>query len=229
MASDAPAVPRFFVLEDETDGQWDTAFDKTEPVSRGQPPNCPQCGHPLGMLTWLPPYRSELELHGEAFGDYAEGPGFDLLISERFAEAFRAEGLSGLLGFHPVEVTRVRRRRKKSKSAVAPHYFAVTPCFGRGAVDDARSRIRRSKPIACLECRSSGVDSIHGFVLEPGSWQGEDIFRPRGDCGDIVVSERFAAFVQRHGLTNMKLTPTEVVIRDPLGWGPPKLPPVTRP
>jgi hypothetical protein len=40
-------------------------------------------------------------------------------------------------------------------------------------------------------------------------------------CGSIVVSERFAEFVQRHGFTNMKLTPTEEYVWDPLHLGPP--------
>jgi hypothetical protein len=65
------------------------------------------------------------------------------------------------------------------------------------------------------------VDTIHGFTLEAGTWQGEDVFRPRGLQGDIVVSERFAEFVQRHGFTNMKLTPIEEYVWDPDGKGPP--------
>ena len=56
---------------------------------------------------------------------------------------------------------------------------------------------------------------------EPGSWQGEDVFRPRGKRGSILVSERFAEFARRHALTNMKLTPTEEFVWDPLGQGPP--------
>jgi hypothetical protein len=71
------------------------------------------------------------------------------------------------------------------------------------------------------------VDSIHGFTLEPGTWQGEDVFRPRGLQGRILISERFAEFVQRHGFTNMKLIPTEEYISDPMGLGPPADPPVT--
>ena len=62
---------------------------------------------------------------------------------------------------------------------------------------------------------------MHGFALEPGTWQGEDVFRPRGKRGSIVVSERFAEFVQRHGFTNMKLIPIEEYVWDPLGKGPP--------
>jgi hypothetical protein len=220
MASDPASNPRFFVLEDGLWGPHDTKFDKAEPVTRGEAPRCPQCGDPIGMRTWLPPYRAVLELYGQGLGDFAEGPGYDVLISERFAEAFRAEGLTGLLGFNPVEVVGVRRKRKGPKPAAVPAYFAVTACFGRGVVDEGRSRLRRPQPVSCPECRDPGVDSIHGFALEPGTWQGEDVFRPRGLQGNIVASERFAEFVKRHGFTNMKLTPTEEYVWDPGGKGP---------
>ena len=85
----------------------------------------------MGMLTWLPPYHGVLELYGASLGDFVETTGYDFLISERLAEAFRAEGLTGLLGFHPVEVVRVRRRRKGPVPSAVPRYFAVTACFGR--------------------------------------------------------------------------------------------------
>ncbi len=224
MDSDVPPSSRFFVLEDDLFGPHDTKFDKGEPVNRGDAPSCPQCGATIGMLTWISPYRGELILHGGQPGDFVESTGYDFLISERMAEAFRAEGLTGLLGFHPVELVRVRRRRKGSTHGAMPCYFAVTACFGRGAINEARSLIRRGKPITCTECRSTGVDTIHGFSLEPGTWQGEDIFRPRGLQGDLVVSERFAEFVKRHGFTNMKLTPTEQYIWDPGHLGPPAAP-----
>ncbi|HYI03061.1 hypothetical protein, partial [Hyalangium sp.] len=175
----------------------------------------------IGMRTWLPPYRGELELHGKDLGDFVEASGYDFLISVRFEEAFRAEGLTGLLGFHPVEVLRVRRKRKGPQPSTVPPYLAVTASFGRGAVDDVRSRIRRDEPVKCPECRNSGVDAIYGFTLEPGTWQGEDLFRPRGLQGRLLVSERFAEFIQRHELTNMKLIPSEEFTWDPLRKGPP--------
>jgi len=224
MASDVSLPSRFFVLEDDMFGHYDTKFSGTDPVNTGSAPRCPQCGDIIGMRTWLPPYRGELELHGASLGDFVKSSGYNFLISERMAEAVRSEGLTGLLGFHPVEVVRVRRRRKGSIPSTVPRYFAVTACFGRGAVDEARSLIRRDEPGKCPECRSTGVDTIHGFVLEPGTWQGEDIFRPRGLQGDIVVSERFAEFVKRHGFTNMKLTPTEEYVWDPSHRGPPAAP-----
>jgi hypothetical protein len=227
VASDPQASPRFFVLENDMFGRHDTQSLGSDSENVGEAPRCPQCGSIIGMLTWLPPYRVELELYGKDFGDFVKGPGYDVLISERFAEAFRAEGLTGLLGFHPIELERVRKMRRGPMPAFVPRYFAVTACFGRGAVDEARSRIRRSKPVTCPECRSAGVDSVHGFRLEPGTWQGEDVFRPRGKQGSILVSERFAEFAQRYKLTNLKLTPTEQYTWDPLEQGPPTAAPMS--
>jgi hypothetical protein len=177
------------------------------------------------LLKWLPPYRVELELHGEELGDFIKNSPYDLLISERFAEAFRAEGLTGLEGFHPVEVRRVRCMRKRPRKPLSvPRYSVVSTCFGRAAVDLVLNRVRCRKTPTCQECRSTGIDAIHGFALEPGTWGGEDIFRPRGLLGDLVVSERFKDFVERHGLTNMVLTPTEQYVWDPSNLGPAPLP-----
>ncbi|KFA89717.1 hypothetical protein Q664_33060 [Archangium violaceum Cb vi76] len=65
------------------------------------------------------------------------------------------------------------------------------------------------------------MDGIYGFALEQGSWNGDDVFIPRGLSGTMVASERFADFVARHGFTNMKLIPTEEYTWDPLRRGPP--------
>jgi hypothetical protein len=217
MASDPSLPPRFFVLDKETRGSHDAEFTRVDADDDnvGEAPRCPRCGSFIGKLPWLPPYRVTLELHGQEPGDFMRGFGNDL-ISERLMEAFRAEGLTGFQGFHPVEVVRVRRQRRGPKPQTVPRYFLVTPTYGGAAVDEARSRILRPSHISCDTCRSAGVDAIHGFTLEPGSWTGADVFRARGLSGSIVVSERFARFVARHGFTNMRLTPTEEHVWDPL-------------
>jgi hypothetical protein len=91
-------------------------------------------------------------------------------------------------------------------------------------MDVARSRIRYDKPVSCPECRSEGLEFTHGFVLESGTWQGEDVFRARGLPGMHIVSERFTQLVKRHGFTNMKLIPTEEYVWDPLLKGRPAPP-----
>jgi hypothetical protein len=222
MASDEQSSPRFFVLDDDLFGPHDTKFDDVEPVNQGDAPRCARCNAGLGMRTWLPPYRVEIELYGQSLGDFVTGPGGNsFLLSERMAEAFQAEGLTGLSGFSPAEVVRVRRKRKGPKPGPVPRYFVVTSYFSRAAVDVTRSRLRYGDPVTCDECRSAGLDSVHGFALEPGTWQGEDVFRARGLPGTDIVSERFAGFIARHGLTNMKLIPAEEYVWDPLRLGPP--------
>jgi hypothetical protein len=225
MVSEPAASPRFFVLKKGALGSqshYDVEVKALKPINLGEgAADCPRCGGPIGMLPRLPPHRVALMVHGEELGDYLEASGYDLLVSELFAQAFREEGLTGLEGFHPVEVVRVSRKRRGPRPSHIPQYLAVTACFGRAAVDLGRSRIRYVNPPDCDECRAAGVEAIYGFTLEPGTWQGEDIFRPRGLRGDVVVSERFARFVERHGFTNMTLVPTEQLVWDPLELGPP--------
>jgi hypothetical protein len=124
-----------------------------------------------------------------------------------------------------VEVVRVRSRKKKAAKGLAvPRYFLASTSYGPAAVDLVLNRVRTVKPVTCMECRAAGINAINGFVLEPGTWGGEDIFRPRGMPGRLVVSERFKDFVERHGLTNLVLTPTEQYVWDPGNLGPAPLP-----
>ncbi|MGZ3459340.1 MAG: hypothetical protein ACXU86_12655 [Archangium sp.] len=224
MASESPGSPRFFVLKDGYRGEHDTEFTCIDD-NVGEASQCPRCGRFFGALPWLPPYRVSLNLYGKELGDFVRGFA-DALISERFAEAFRAEGLTGFEGFHPVEVVRVRRQRRGPKPTTVPRYFLVTPVFGSAAVDEARSRIRRSSPITCDWCRAGGVEAIHGFALEPGSWNGDDVFLARGLPGSFIISERFARFVAQHGFTNLSLIPTEEYVWDPRAPRPPESTPV---
>jgi len=205
---------RFFVLEKLNDGVHATEFS-TVNLQVGPAARCPRCGDIVSALTWLPPYQGELELHGKDFGDLVEGAGGDLLVTEQFAAAFTAEGLTGLSGFHPVEVLRVKRRGRKP--GPPPRYFFVTPTYGQPALDLERSRLHTSAPVTCTWCRSTGVDAIDGLTLEEGTWSGEDVFRPRGLSGLVLVSERFMHFAQRHALSHFSFVPIEKYVWDPLG------------
>jgi hypothetical protein len=208
---------QFFHLDGER-AAHDTTYLEADPVRRGDAPECRACGAVLGWLEWLPPFRVEIELHGKGgAGDFALTR--DPLVSQRMADAFRDEKLTGLVGFDPVEIVKVRPHAARAQ---LPKYLRVQAVFGRAAVDEPRSRLRHPRKVTCRECRSGdGVDAIYGFRIEPGTWDGLDVFRPRGLQTRIVVSERFADFVKRHGFTNIELTPTEQLVWDPLRQGPP--------
>jgi len=216
MASDVSSSrPRFFALKKLNEGLHDTEFSPVHP-NVGPALRCPQCGETIGMLTWQPPYQGEMGLYGKEFGDLMEESSGGLLITERFAEAFKAEGLTGLSGFQPVEILRVRRKRRGPKPGPPPRYFYVTPAYGQTALDMERSRLRLSKPFECSWCRDTGVDAIDGLALEEGSWSGEDVFRPRGLWGIILVSERFVRFAGKHALSHIAWVPIDKYVWDPL-------------
>lgn len=221
MASEPSLVSSsFFVLEQYgASTRHDADVEKVDPVNRESAPRCAGCGDIIGMKIWLPPFKVELVLFGEELGDLLK-TGYDLLLSERLAHAFVEEGLTGLKGFHPVDVVRVRRGRSGPKPPAAPRYVVATPCFARAVVDLPRSRIEYSKTPTCDDCRNEGPRAIHGYTLDVASWKGEDVFRPRGLQGVLTVSERFARMVKAHGFTNMRLTPTEEFVWNPYGPDP---------
>lgn len=119
MDSDSSNPPRFFVLKHARGSEHDTDF-VAEGDNVGEAPRCPQCGGIVGMRLWLPPYRGKLEQLGSQLADFVPGPGNGILLSERMAEAFRAEGLTGLEGFQPVEV-RMHQRRRSPKPGANPN------------------------------------------------------------------------------------------------------------
>ena len=96
----------------------------------------------------------------------------------------------------------------------------MTARHGRAALDLTRSRIHYVEFPTCGECRYGPLDAVHELVLESETWLGEDVFRPRGLPGTLVVSERFKHFVERHGFTSMRLTPTEEYVWNPLARDP---------
>lgn len=218
MGSDCP---RFLVLQEGSLGShYDVDAEKAKPINRGEPVRCPKCGGANSSLVWLPPYRVKLVMHGVELGDFIKTTGDEFLVSERFARSFQDEGLMGLSGFHAVEVLRVSRKEWGSKPQNIPRYLTVTASIGAAALDLSRSRIRAEVPPSCSECLYTTMDAVHGFALEADSWRGEDIFRPKGLFGTLVVTERFERFVMKHGFTNMRLTPTEEYVWNPLGRDP---------
>jgi len=71
--------------------------------------------------------------------------------------------------------------------------------------------------MTCIWCRYTGIDAIDGLVLELETWSGEDVFRPRGLWGRIIVSERFMRLAETHAMSHMALIPIEKYVWDPLG------------
>jgi hypothetical protein len=165
------------------------------------------------MLVWLPPYRVELRLYGKEFGDFAFlSGGNDFLVSEKFRHAYKRNGLAGLVGFDPVEVIRVKSRRRKRPQP--PQYYRVQATYGDVALDVNASEIEWLEPPTCQVCWGANLIRWRRLVVDESTWHGQDAFRPRGMSGTTIVSARFHHVCQEHHITNAQFTPAELAGHD---------------
>ncbi|HLL54873.1 MAG TPA: hypothetical protein VK447_15065, partial [Myxococcaceae bacterium] len=89
--------------------------------------------------------------------------------------------------------------------------------YGGPALDMERSRIVGDRPMTCTWCRYVGCEAIDGLALDAGTWNGEDVFRPRGLPGRLLVTEHFVRFAERHAMSHMTFAPIEKYVYDPGG------------
>src|ERR1700687_2752545 len=187
----------FFVLKEPWAGTAEheramTVAIREEGFHVGEAPQCPRCGRFGGPLPWLPPYRIEMEAWGREFGDLIDTSGPELLLSERFCQIYERNDLVGLSGFEPVEIVRITRHRKLRGDP--PRYFKANVASSQTTLDQAASGYERSEGGAicpvCLFPKGAIIKRWKKVVIRPETWQGEDIFIPRGG-GGLITSNHF--------------------------------------
>lgn len=205
----------FYVLEPEGGLMFGTVWayaDQVDPVLVGEVMHrCPRCGAPVsGGLEWLLPHRIKLSsAKPEKWGDFLWGAGFNLMVSGRFRSLYEDEKLTGILTFYPpAEIVGAGRKKARDLTATLPEYHLVTIKWGAANLDDAASRMVRES-VKCSFCRSGIKRSWERLFIEPGSWDGSDIFVPRGLGGTILVSQRFKALAETHELKNTLFVPAQ--------------------
>jgi len=199
---------KFYSLNTNPDGDAETCVREEEGYHHGDAARCKICGAPTSMLAWLPPFRANLELFGRVFGDLAFlGASTDFLVSQKFRQAYYQAGLTGLIGFDPVEVLKVKSRRKHLPQP--PMYFRVQAHYGTTALDLPASGMEWLERPTCDYCQVATIVRWKRLVVKDGTWSGEDIFRPRGMSGETMVSQRFKDACEQHRITNAYFTPAE--------------------
>ena len=184
-----------------------TLFDPVDISEDGPPPRCPSCHGPVGMLTWRPPFVAELEPLEVEYGDIAKGPINDFLISERLKSLIMEEGIQGVSGLEPVEIKRVRRHRKITGER--PAYYRMRVSIHTVALDFEASKIEYGRAPVCATCRSGNITAIDRLVVDQSTWNGEDLFTPRGLSGFVIVSQRFERLCRAHSIKNAFFIPLE--------------------
>jgi hypothetical protein len=194
---------RFFVLKALVGSVAETDYEEVGESNLGEAPRCPECGGFVGLLPWLPPYRVKLLAYGSQIGDIAFGPVKDLVLSESFLSAWRAEELTGLGHVEPVEVVSVEPLKY---AAGLQRHFHAAPGRPGVRVDWKRSKIKPEP--SCPLCGGGMCDAILTLWLDEATWKGEDIFVPWG-IYDTIISERVVALAAQYGLANVTAIPIE--------------------
>ncbi len=211
---------QFYLLNGTPTGPQEKARTNVLPAedtSLGDAPLCEACGKYIGLRPWLPPYRVELDCCGRQYGDLAflnVGP--DILVSQRFMELWDREGLVGLSGFDAVEIVKSRRHRKLRGGP--PPYFKAAVALSQAVVDNIASGVQLDGAPTCPVCQlGSGIKRWKAIIIKPGTWSGEDIFRPRWAAG-FFVTDRFKQFCEANDIRNAVFIPAEEYGHDFYPW-----------
>ncbi len=188
--------------------------DIIEPSNSGESQKCPVCGNAVSGLRWMPPHQIKLSsAKPTKWGDFVWGAGFPLLVSTRFKNLYDSEGLSGIQEFStPVEVVRMGTLKTGFFLVPPPTYHLVYIPWGGANQDDAASGLTHERPerIKCSYCRSGfSWRSQERVVIEEGSWDGSDIFKPRNSPVNYLISERLKQLIDAYRLTNIWCIPAE--------------------
>jgi hypothetical protein len=187
------------------------AVIQVEPVNELPEPLCVCCGRVMGPCQYKSPINVVLEFEAgvSKYGDILDFSADALLVSDRFKNRFVSEGLTGLSGFESVNITEIRGRSPLNQ--IRPSYAHASVLRSRAAIDEKASGVRRmGEDAICRECRLGGtLKRVARIVLEPGSWDGLDLFIARGLPGDIIVTDRFKSFAEHHQFANINLVNTE--------------------
>jgi hypothetical protein len=186
--------------------------EKIDPIILGEVDRCPVCHGIVSSKPWLPPYKAKLSsAKPEKWGDFLWVGGTSLAVSKRFREVYERESLKGIDSFtEPIEIVRYGTRKTGDLPIKPPEYYVIRIPWGGENQDDNSSEVIYLKPdeLKCNYCRARVMHRTQPHIfIDIESWNGSDIFRPRGTPVTEMVSERFYEVCKRHQFTGALLIP----------------------
>lgn len=196
-----------FVFYKGSEQPFHTYFYNEEKAPVDDAIRCEICGSARTLLRVVPPWKVTLECDDRGFGDIVFGSQEGFIASERFRSLWELEKLSGIESFEPIEVLKIKRRRKFSGDP--PPYFHASIVATDATIDEELSEVNWMRPPTCKECRNGIVNGWNRVIFKPETLVPFDLFHPRWPRSLTVASEHFKEFVERHGITNSRLIPCE--------------------
>lgn len=184
----------------------ETRFSVVDPHNLGEASACSQCGRYTSSKPWLPPRRVEVTLWGKTPADFAIGPGV-ILVSDRVRILFEEHNIVGVSEFFPVEVMRIKGKRKSLSPITA--YFAASIERIRVPVDDDSSGMIRALEPSCNTCGYfPEAKRAERIVFASGWAPPADIFQANTLPLFLLASEKLRAAWEASGLNNARFEST---------------------
>lgn len=155
---------------------------------------CSECGNPISMLEWLPPF--DVTVSKKTLGDFIFGTYVGLIISERVKDLFSESDLRGMFRFRSVDLY------FRGKQLIERYYYPEIKIIN-AFVDS--TRIVLEDGMTCSKCQKGNtiLKKIDGINFENPDQITEDIFFTTAiGQSTIIISEKFKDFIKRNEFTN---------------------------
>lgn len=189
---------RYYVVVNNLfdDSQFAYGEHREVAYNTGDPKICKECGNPISMLEWLPPY--EINVSKKALGDFIFGTYVGFIVSKKFKDQFEQANLKGLGSFKKVDL--YYRNQLLPEEYYYPE-FALLTAF----IDT--SRVKFEEKNLCNTCQkgSSILSRIDGITFANPAEINEDVFFTSAiGQSTVIVSQDFKDFIEKNGFTNVK-------------------------
>ena len=195
-----------------TDTEWITSNPNYAPDDSDDGTNCPACHEYMGGRLWLPPYKIELVMYTNQFGNVVLGTGGKLIVDDYFKSHFEKTGMTGLEFIGEAEVVKLTCRwgAKKRQIGEPPKYYVARIKYGCAAIDHEKSgSVFGERKPTCDYCRLGLINAYSKIVIDENTWDGTDIFLARGIGSMITTSQQFKDWWDSCNFNNCKVIPAE--------------------
>lgn len=163
----------------------------------GDAKSCRECGNPVSMLKWLPPY--EVTVSKKKLGDFIYGTYVGFIVSQRVKDKIEHSSMKGLDIFENVDLY------YKGTALQDDYFYPEIPLIN--AFIDLQ-RVELDGEALCNTCQKGGtlLNKINGIYFSNAEQIKEDIFFTTSlGQATIIISENFKNIIELNNFTNVDL------------------------
>lgn len=189
---------KYFVLHNSRFNDTSYAFGEEREIdfNTGKAVYCDECGNPISMLEWLPPY--EINVSKKRLGDFIFGTYVGFIVSKGFKDQFEKANLKGLDGFKKVDLF-------YRNQLLSDEYFYPEITLLNAFIDTRRIKFEEKNLCNTCQKGSSILSKIEGITfVNPAEIEEDVFFTSAIGQSTAITSQDFRDFIDRNGFTNIK-------------------------